>query len=160
MQRFRSQLVLACVLALLVAACGQPAFDAKGLVFSYPDGFRQAEGTNRQTLVLRADGDAAQGVLALHWSENDQPDARPVIDAALTASGVEASQYNRIRLERIDTAEVDGLPADYLELVVENDVDPAAPSFFSRLLLFSGPDGTQYILGHVTAVDHREDSIA
>lgn len=144
---------------LLVSACGGKTFDAKGLAFEYPDGFQEAEGTTSSTLVLEPNGNLEQqGVVALHWTDQDQPDARPVINAALRESGADFERYNRLRLEQIETAEVDGQPADYLELVVEHDEDDGAPRYFGRLLLFSSPDDSiNYIVGHIVQDDHRQE---
>lgn len=159
MSRLRFQsIILVALLAFAVGGCGDQTFDAKGLAFEYPEGFEEAEGTTNSILVLNSQEDSDRGVVAVHWSEVDQPEARPVITAALKASGAEYEHYNRIRLEQIETVEVDGRNADYLELVVEHDEDSQAPRYFGRMLLFGSPiDETKYILGYLVPLNLSQD---
>lgn len=151
-------LILFCVVvAWLVVGCGDRTFDAKGLVFEYPDGFSMAPETTGTTLVLQSDNHPEHGAIVLHWTEVDHPDAKVVINAALRTFGADADHYESIQWELIESAEAAGQPANYIELVVEHSENSGAPRYFGRLLLFESPyEEAQYILGQIVDVEHRD----
>lgn len=154
--RLRLALVLTAA-ALVLSACGSwRSFDAQGLQFEYPEQFTEAEGTNRSTLILRSER-PERGVIAVRWSEGSQPDARAVLTAALEAAGVDGQTYDSLHFERIDTVEVDGRKADYVEFLLKAGTGDDRAPYFGRVLLFNGPNGYRYLVGYVVADSHRSD---
>ncbi|HEX6988627.1 MAG TPA: hypothetical protein VF282_04105 [Bacillota bacterium] len=144
------------VAALLLAACGGGSFDAQGLVFDYPDGFEQADGTTRKMLILKP-SQPDLGVVTVVWEEGGQPDAGVLMANALRALGADDAAYDDRTLDLIEFAEVPGATAHYLEMSLRASDDPAEPGYFARMMVLEGSNGFGYIVGHTVPAGHRDD---
>lgn len=154
----RARIVAAlAVWALLLTACGGGgSFDAQGLVFDYPDGFTEAEGTSRKTLILKS-ARPEDGVLSVVWEEGGQPDAGRLIATLLEALGADEAAYDDRALDLIEFADVPGATAHYLEMSLRSSAQPAAAGYFARLLVLEGANGFGYIIGQAVPAGHRDD---
>lgn len=155
-RRARGMAFLAAWALLLTACGGGGSFDAQGLAFDYPDGFVEAGGTSRKTLILSSPRPEA-GVLTVVWEQGGQPDAGRVITTTLAALGADGDVYDDRGLDLIEFVDVPGATAHYLEMSLRASRQPGLPGYFARLLVLEGANGFGYIIGQVVAAEHRDD---